>query len=193
VNRAGYTLVELLFVTALIATVSAVALPGILATVDDARAIGATRYLSSRLQHARMESVMRSADVGLRFVPAGKGYSYTTYVDGNGNGIRTVDILSGVDWPLRPAERLPDFFYGVDFGVLPGLPPVESGGAPPGADPVKVGASNILTFSAIGSSSSGSLYLLGQSGAQYVIRIFGVSGKTRVLKFNSQTYKWKPL
>ncbi len=192
-SRAGYSLVELLFVTALIATVSAVAIPGILATVDDARAIGATRYLSTRLQHARMESVMRSADVGLRFVASETGYAYATYVDGNGNGIRTADILSGIDWPLRPAERLPDFFYGVDFGVLPGLPPVESGGAPPDGEPVKVGASRILTFTAIGSSSSGSVYVLGSTGAQYVIRIFGVSGKTRVLKFNSQTHKWKPL
>ena len=64
---------------------------------------------------------------------------------------------------------------------------------PPGADPVKLGASNILTFTAIGSSSSGSLYVLGRSGAQYVIRIFGDSGKTRVLKFDRQTHHWKPL
>src|SRR5262249_28073765 len=148
---------------------------------------------SARLQHARMESVMRSADVGLKFVQSAGGYSYSTYVDGNGNGIRTIDIERGGDPPLKPAERLPAFFYGVDFRVLPGLPPVEPGGAAPDADPIKLGTSNIVTFTAIGSSSSGSLYVLGRKGAQYVIRIFGESGKTRVLKFNPQTKKWKPL
>src|SRR5439155_17164981 len=119
VSRTGYSLVEVVVVTALIATVSAVAIPGLLSTLDDSRAIGATRYLSTRLQHARMESVERSADVALRFVQDPDGYSYTTYVDGNGNGVRALDIQRGVDRAIRPAERLRELFYGVDFGVLP--------------------------------------------------------------------------
>src|SRR6266487_3846218 len=48
----------------------------------------------------------------------------------NRNGVRTRDILRGTDWPLGPSERLPDQFAGVDFGVRPGLPPVDSGPAP---------------------------------------------------------------
>ena len=190
---AGYSLVELVTVTALIATISAVAFPGILATVDDSRAVGATRYLSSRLQHARMESVMRSANVGLKVAGAPDGYTYTTYVDGNGNGIRTSDIQHGIDPAIRPPERLRDLFYGIDFGLLPGLPPVEPGAPPPGVDPVKLGASSILSFTPIGTSSSGSLYILSPGGAQYVIRIFGESGKTRMLRFDPRARRWKPL
>ena len=192
-RHTGYSLVELVFVTALIGTVSAVAVPGILATIDESRAIGATRYLSTRLQHVRMESVARSVDVGLKFVEASDGYSYTTYVDGNGNGLRASDIHDGIDRAIQPAERLRDLFYGVDLGIRPGLPAVESGGSPPGTDPVKLGASNILTFTPLGTSSSGSLYILGRSGAQYVIRIFAESGKTRVLKFDPHAHRWKPL
>src|SRR5205823_4106261 len=148
------------------------------ADLESLPGIGATRYLSAQLQQARMEAVARSANVGLKFVQSANRYSYTTYIDGNGNGLRTPEILAGIDRLVRPAERLPDLFYGVDFGTLPGLPPVESGGSPPGADPVKLGAANILTFTPIGTSSSGSLYVLGRSGTQYVIRIFGESGKT---------------
>lgn len=180
-------------VAALILTVSAVAMPGITATIDDSRAIGAARYLSTRLQLARMAAVARSADVGLKFVESGDGYSYTTYVDANGNGVRTVDIDHGIDTVLQPAERLRDLFYGVDFGVRENLPAVDPGGKPPGPDPIKLGAANILTFTPIGTSSSGSLYILGRSGAQYVIRIFGESGKTRVLKFDVRAKKWRPL
>jgi len=193
VREPGYTLVELAFVMALIVTVSAVAIPGITTSLDDARAIGATRYLSSRLQHARMAAVARSADVALKFVESGGTFSYTTYLDGNGNGVRTPDIDRGIDRVLHPAERLPDFFYGVDFGVRPALPPVDSGGSPPGSDPIKLGIASILTFTPIGTSSSGSLYVLGRSGAQYVIRIFGESGKTRVLRFDARAHRWRPL
>jgi len=190
----GYTLVELVFVMALAVTVGAVAVPGITASIDDSRAIGATRYMSSRLQHARMAAVARSADVALKFVDSGGGgHAYTTYVDGNGNGIRTPDIERGVDRILHPPERLSDLFYGVDFGVRPGLPAVDSGGSPPGSDPIKLGNADILTFTPIGTSSSGSLFILGRSGAQYVIRIFGESGKTRVLRFDARANRWRPL
>jgi type II secretory pathway pseudopilin PulG len=190
---AGYTLVELVFVMALVVTVSAVAIPGLTATLDDSRAIGATRYLSSRLQHARMAAVARSANVTLKFVESDGSFLYTTYVDGNGNGVRASDIDRGIDRVLHPPERLPDFFYGVDFGVRPGLPPVDSGGSPPGSDPVRIGTANVLTFTPIGTSSSGSLYILGRGGAQYVIRILGESGKTRVLKFDARASRWRPL
>jgi type II secretory pathway pseudopilin PulG len=190
----GYTLVELVFVMALAVTVGAVAIPGITASIDDSRAVGATRYMSSRLQHARMAAVARSADVALKFVDSGDGgYAYTTYVDGNGNGIRAPDIERGVDRILHPPERLSDSFYGVDFGVRPGLPAVDSGGSAPGSDPIRLGNADILTFTPIGTSSSGSLYILGRGGAQYVIRIFGESGKTRVLRFDARANRWRPL
>src|SRR5205807_4263125 len=91
VRQAGYTLVELTVVAALIATVSAVSVPPLLATIDDARTYGAARYLSTRLQHVRMEAIRRSADVGIKFTASLNGYGYTVYVDGNHNGIRTLE------------------------------------------------------------------------------------------------------
>jgi type II secretory pathway pseudopilin PulG len=188
----GYSLVELVFAAALVAAVSAFTVPGALATIDDLRTTGAVRYMSARLQRARMEAVARSASVALRFVPTPAGYVYGVYVDGNGNGVRTADIQRGIDRELVPLERLSDLFGGVDFGVLPGLPPVESGSPSPGTDPIKFGSSNILTFSAIGTSSSGSLYIRGQKGAQYVLRVFGETGRTHALKFDQGARRWNP-
>lgn len=189
----GFSLVELMFVLAVGATATAVAVPNALAAINDSRAYGAARYLSSRLQRARMDAIVRSRHVGMRVVQTAGSYSYTVYVDGNGDGIRTADILRGVDWELMPPEQLPTMFRGVDFGVLPGLPAVDTSTTPPGADPIKLGTSNIISFTALGTSSSGSLYVRGQGNAQYVIRIFGESGKTRVLKFDSRAQRWGPL
>jgi type II secretory pathway pseudopilin PulG len=189
-NRA-YSLLELVFVAALSVTAGAAAAPLFLAALDDVRATGAVRYMSTRLHQVRMEAVNRSADVGMQFVATSKGYAYAVYVDGNGNGVRTLDIHRGEDRRLGSVEQLSDNFAGVDFGVLPGLPPVDAGSAVPGTDPIKLGSSGILTFTAKGTASSGSLYLRGRRRLQYVIRILGETGKTRVLKFDERAHQWK--
>jgi type II secretory pathway pseudopilin PulG len=129
----GYSVLELLFVTALIVTLSGVALPQTVASLDDFRAAGATRYVSSRLYRARMLAVMRSASVAIRFSRTPAGYSFTEYQDGNRNGVLTGDIKSGVDRRLGLPESLRDNFKDVEFGALPGLPAIDPGGTAPAA------------------------------------------------------------
>ena len=128
VTSSGYTLLELLFALVLILTLGAVAAPQLLAAVEDVRAAGAVRYLATKLQQARMEAIARGADVGWQFVASEGGYRYAPYIDGNGNGIRTRDIQRGADPRIGGVERLTDHFAGVDFGVVSGLPPPDSGG-----------------------------------------------------------------
>ena len=188
----GYTLVELLFVISLTVVLSAVAVPPVLAEVDRARAGGAVRYLATRLQQARMEAITRATDVGWQFVTDRNGFSYGAYLDGNSNGIRTRDIAAGTDRLLGAIERLADRFPGVEFGIAPDLPPIDAGGARPGTDPISLGVSNILTFSALGTSSSGTVYLRGRRGAQYAIRVFGETGRVRVLRFDARLQQWRP-
>ena len=192
-SSSGYSLMELMLVLGIVATVSGAAAPGLLATIDDSRTLGAARYLSAKLQRVRMEAVLRSSNAGLRFSTGAAGYAYAVYADGNGNGVRSADISLGVDPELLPLERLPDLFRGVDFGVLPGLPAVEPSSPPPGNDPIKIGSSDILSFTPLGTSTSGSLYIRGARGSQYVIRVFGDSAKTRLLKFDSRAGRWSPL
>jgi type II secretory pathway pseudopilin PulG len=188
---AGYSLVELLFAMSLVVTLSGVAVPELQGALDDSRTAGAARYVATRVQRARMEAISRSANVAIQFVQMSSGYSYGMYVDGNGDGVRTLDINKAIDRPLGAAERLPANFSGVEFGVLPGLPPVDAGGTAPGTDPIKLGTSNLLSFSALGTSSSGSVYVRGRNNAQYVIRVFGETGRTRVLKFDVRTRTWQ--
>jgi type II secretory pathway pseudopilin PulG len=190
---AGYSLIELMMAMALSVTMTAAAVPQYLTGIDDLRASGAARHLSSRLQRARMEAVMRSTSVGVQFtaVPTG-GYSYTVYVDGNRNGVLTRDIQRGVDRVIAAAERLPDSFAGIEFGAIPGLPPVDPGGTPPGSDPIRLGSGSIASFSALGTATSGTVYIRSRRAAQYAVRIYGETGKTRMLKFEPGTRQWKP-
>jgi Type II transport protein GspH len=190
----GYSFLELMMTMALGVTVTAASVPQYLAGLDDLRASGAAHHVSGRLQRARMEAVMRSAMVGVQFTQTpGGGYGYAVYLDGNRNGVLTRDIRRGVDRLITPAERLPDQFPGVEFGAIPGLPPVDPGGTPPGSDPIRLGAGDIATFSALGTATSGTLYIRGRRDAQYAVRIFGETGKMRMLKFESRTRQWKQL
>jgi hypothetical protein len=140
-----------------------------------------------------MEAVTRSAMVGVQFTQTAAGYSYAVYVDGNRNGVLTRDIQRGIDRLITPAERLQDQFTGVEFGAIPGLPPVDSGGTAPGTDPIRLGSGNIASFSALGTASSGTVYIRSRRDAQYAVRIFGETGRTRMMKFEPRTRQWTQL
>lgn len=190
---AGYSIIELVFVTALAITVGATAVPPMLTGVEEMRVAGATRYVTARLQQTRMEAVVRSRTVALQFVSTSGTFAYTVYVDGNGDGVRTRDIQRGIDRPLAAVERLSDRFTDIEFGLVAGLPGIDPGDPPPGTDPIKLGTSNILSFSAMGTSTSGSLYIRGRRNTQCAIRVFGETGKVRALRYDSRTRQWKPL
>jgi type II secretory pathway pseudopilin PulG len=190
---AAFSLIDLLFVLGLAATLGAVAVPQLAGSVDDMQTRAAARYVATRLQQTRMSAVMRRRDTAMRFTTMGSTYSFTVYADGNRNGVRTGDIERGIDRPVQATERLPDQFRGVDFGAAPGLPPVDAGGTPPGTDPIRLGAGSLATFTSTGTATAGSLYIRGRGNAQYVIRIFGDTGKTRVLTFNARSGTWMPL
>lgn len=174
-------------------TLSAMAVPPFLAAQDDLRTAGAAQYLSARFQRARMEAVMRSAAVAVQFTQDASGYTFAVYVDGNGNGVLTRDIQRAVDRRIGASERLPDQFRGVDFGAIPGLPAIDPGGTPPGNDPIRLGAGSLATFTPSGTSTSGTVYIRSSRGAQYAVRVFGDTGKTRRLKFDRGDRTWKPM
>jgi type II secretory pathway pseudopilin PulG len=192
-RQSGYSVVELAVVLGLTVTATATALPRLLIRVDDARGEGATRYLSARLYDTRMEAISRSTEVALRFTPTNAGYIMTAYADGNGNGVLARDIDRSVDRQLHSPEQLSVPFTGVDFGTLPGLPAIEAGDTAPGDDPIRFGASNMISFSAVGTSSSGTLYVKSRGGAQYALRIAGATARVRIFRFDSRSGRWRLL
>lgn len=186
---AAFSLIELMFALGVAATIATAAVSSLAGTVGEFRASGAARYVAARLQQARVRAITRSRDTALRITRDSSGFVVSVYEDGNGNGVLTRDIQNGIDTPVGPTERIADQFPGVDFGTLPAIPGVE-GGTPPGSDPIRLGASDGVTFTAIGTATAGSLYLLGRGASQYVVRIYGETARTRILKYNPRTRTW---
>jgi prepilin-type N-terminal cleavage/methylation domain-containing protein len=179
-QASGYTLIELLFATALIAVVSAIAVPQSLAAMDRWRAASAARYLASRMAVARSHAVMRSAHVALRFEQRRSGITFRMFVDGNHDGVRTDDIAAGVDAPLEAAVRLGDLYPGVAIAV----------GGEAGTDPVRLGSSNLLSFTPFGTSTPGSIFVRGRDGSQFAVRVLGATGRARVQRYIARSNAW---
>jgi type II secretory pathway pseudopilin PulG len=188
---AAFSLIELVFVLGVAATLAAGAVPALLAGVDEVRTAGAARYVAGRLQQTRVRAVATSHDTALRVTRDTAGFVVVEYDDGNRNGILSADITSGADQQIGEAERVPDRFPGVEFGALPGVPGAD-GSAPPGDDPIRLGSSDRVTFTPLGTATPGSLYLRGRR-TQFVVRIFGETGRTRIMKYHAATGSWLPL
>jgi prepilin-type N-terminal cleavage/methylation domain-containing protein len=187
-RECGLTLIELLFVTAVMAILAGMTVPVTNVALDDLHTAAAARYVAGLVLSSRMDALKRARCVGIRFEVSGSDYAFGSFLDGNGNGLRTTDIRSGIDTRLAPEQRLADRFPGVRFGLQPGAPDADGvrGGS---TDGVRIGASGILTTGPDGTATSGTLYLQGRR-AQYAVRILGATARTRVLKLEPGAGTW---
>jgi len=167
-----------MFVLAVLAIVAGMAIPQTMATIERSRTLGAARYLATRLAMARTQAVAHSANVALMFVADGDTYTVAAYSDGNRNGVRTLDIATGVDPVVEEPVRFSDLFPRVSLFL---------------SDPAAAhapDASVLMSFSPIGTASSRTLYVRGGDHSQYAVRVLGATGRTRLLRYIDATRQW---
>ena len=188
----GVSLIELLLVLSIGAIVWATALGAFARARDYARGLGAARAIALRVAGVRLTALRRGATAGLQFRQEHGETLVQALVDGNGNGLRADEIADGTEERLGPPFRLRDDFPGAVFAVAHAVPPIDGEGPAlgPGDDPVQIGRSTFIAFGASGSGSSGTLYLAGPDGRQFAVRVFGPTGRVRVLEFLPGTGQW---
>lgn len=188
----GFAIVDVLCATGLMAVLGAMAVPSLTAWLDRDSARLSARYLAGRLQYARAQALARNVEVAVRFGDADEEYAFAVFADGNGNGVLERDIAAGVDVPIAPPEHLGDHFRGIGLRIVDAAPGIDGGEAiAVGSDPLRIGRSHLLSFSPLGSCTSGTLYIAGSSSPQAAIRILGVTGRVRVLWFNRASRAWQ--
>jgi hypothetical protein len=197
---------EAVIVLALVMILGGLCIASVSAEKPRVQEEAAARFLVMQMRHARQQALQRSTTVGIRFEQPEAGESDTggsdtgervkfrLYADGNGNGVRTRDIQDGIDQPLdhAAARGLEEDFGGVTFGIATALPPIEAGGdrLEAGADPIHVGSARMVSFGPTGRGSSGTIYVRGRGGRQFAVRVFGQTGRVRLLELRASDGQW---
>lgn len=171
----------MIVVAALILVLSAIAIPHALASVDRLKGRAAARFLAARMTLARAQAVSRGRTTALVFQRDWRGIAFRVHQDGNRNGVRAADIRDKVDLPTEEPVRLFELFPGVAIGVSPTTPT---------DDPIRLGGSDILSFTPSGTSSSGTIYIAGRDGTQWAVRVLGATARTRVLRYVPEGDTW---
>jgi len=185
----GASLIDVLLVLAIVATVTGISVPASGRFVDAGRARQAASFVASRFRLARIEALNHAANVGVVFDLVDGRWSIRICRDGNRNGLRRADIRTGIDPCVDGPHRFSALFPGVEIAVDPALR--GPAGEPPSPDPVRFGTSDIASFSPNGSCTGGSLFLRTPGGQQYVVRMAGVNGRLRVFKYDLGARLWR--
>lgn len=187
----GVALLDVIFTCALIVVMAAIAIPSLHASRERDAAVTAARHLASRLSLLRVDALRRNRAVAVRFDPDDVG-RFGSFADGDGDGISQQDIDANVDPRLEPETHVSDLFTLVSFHVPISIPAPDGNSViAADSDPVRIGNSNFLSFSPVGTATSGTVYLAGRDGTQVCVRIFGATGRVRVLWFDRTIGAWR--
>jgi hypothetical protein len=188
----GAALLDALVAAALAVTMTAIAVPVIGGSLDRERTIIGAQYLAGQLQRAKLESLKQARSMAVRIEMVGERARLQLFADGNGNGVSQRDIDRGVDLPMAPAEYLDERSRDVSLRINQRIVNINGAGElDPGDDPLRIGNTALVAFSPLGGATSGTMFVAAQRGPQMAIRVFGGTGRVRVLLFDAQARQWR--
>lgn len=190
-RRDGYSLIELLIVLGIIGIMILVALPVTTKLQRRAALRAASTELRGIFQLARSRAIAHSANCGIKFFQIANVWVFALYDDGDGDGVRNDDITRGTDRMVTtPRVVLPES-PAITIGVL-----AESIRDPDGdrltakSSPIVFGRSTICSFSPLGASTPGTIYITDRRSDLYAVRVYGTTAKVRMLRYDRGTKRW---
>jgi prepilin-type N-terminal cleavage/methylation domain-containing protein len=185
---AGHSLAELLVVVTILAVAAAAGVPAVAQVADAGRSWAAAQALAAEFRGMRLAAIASGVTGGYVFDRHPAGWLMRRCRDGNGDGLSRSDIASGLDAcePAGPPIELR--WRGVVVAVHPGIPGPD--GTPPSADPVRFGAADVVSFTPDGTATPGTLFVQSMGGRQFAVRVAGVTGRTRLLRYDAGGRRW---
>jgi hypothetical protein len=189
----GLALIDVVAATSLSLVMAAMAVPVVGGTLDREHTIVGAQYLAGQVQRARLEALRRATAVAVRVEVVDGRTSVQLFADGNGNGVLKKDIDKSIDVPLTPIDWLDIHARHVSLRINQPIADVGGNGdLAAGDDPLRIGNTSLVSFSPLGGSTSGTVYVAAPRGPQMAIRLYGATGRVRVLMFDAQTRQWRP-
>lgn len=192
-RQRGATLLELLIVLLLFALFVAALGPSFRTLSSQQRLRLAAAEVAGTLYRARSQAILLGVPVGIRFGIAGQRVTYQLFRDGDGDGVLRRDVEQGIDPPLEPPRRIGHLGRDIVFGFPPRPPTVDPGGRPLNRlhDPVRFNRSDTASFSPLGVSTPGSLYLTDGREGLVALRLSSRTGKVRTLIWRPDEGIWR--
>jgi prepilin-type N-terminal cleavage/methylation domain-containing protein len=185
----GFSLVEALVAVSIVLVMAAVAVPPFRAHFAEAHLVGAGQQFKVQFRLARSAAVRSVVYTAIRFERRDDGSVwYAVYQDGDDDGVRSVDIISGRDRLVSGPFPLSGGAPGVHVGINPGIPALPPERGELSGDPVRFGSSDILSFSPFGTATPGTFYLAGDAG-QAAVRVTGGSARVRLMVWRSGRWR----
>lgn len=189
-GESGTTVLDVLVTVALIATVTGLGAPLVVHSRDAQQGRQAAQFLASQMRAARQQAVLTGRHTAVVFERRDDAWTVTQCVDGDGDGVLRADLASGIDVCQQPAQPLTAWFPLATIDRQATVPDLSGRHDGP---VVAFGAGAMASFSPLGTSSSGSLTVMTMGGRHFGVRVAGVTGRVRVLRFAPEAGQWVDL
>lgn len=179
----GFTLVELMVIMVIIATVAAIALPSFQSWLPNLKMKAAARDLFSKMQEIRLLAIKENSGYAISFNVANNSYSIMN--DWGNDGIPESGDAGEGDGNFNAATEtyetitLTDYGSGVTFGTGAATDDVPGNGWPSG--PVSYAGAE-LQFDNRGLGTSGYVYITNQNNVQCMAVGTLTSGAVKMLR-----------
>jgi type II secretory pathway pseudopilin PulG len=191
----GFQLVELLVALAVLVAAALIAIPPLMGLSAALRVDLAAHELTGALMQARSLAIRHGSNVAVRFYPERGRIGFAHFLDGDGDGVRNADIRRGIDPRITPLRWFVHLGGRVGFGFPPGPPPRDPSNPRRRldrlTDPVRFNDSELASYNPLGGGTAGSLYLTDGRKHLSVVRLYGATGKLRILRWDREQDAWK--
>ena len=195
--QSGFNLIEAAVSLALIGTLGVLGLPHVFDWANGLRVELAAGEMSGVLHLARIYSARHSLKVAIKFDTEPSGVvTHSLFRDGDGDGVRNADIVTGADPEIRGPRRLAHLGRRIRFGFpTAGEPPRDPGNPTRRLnrldDPIRFNNSDLASFNPQGTATPGTIYLTDGRNHLAAVRVNNRSGKISVLLYDQQTEVWR--
>jgi competence protein ComGC len=195
-RHAGYQLVEMLVAFAVSSLLLVLGIPPLMKISAKLRVELAASEVVSTLRIAHAYAIRHAMNVGVKFrVQADGTVTWALHRDADGDGVLTADIDAGIDPAVLPEQRLAHFGATTRFGFPPGRAPRDPSNPRRRLDrledPIRFNRSDIASFSPLGVSTPGSVYVTDGQRHLSAVRLHGAAGKVTRISYDVDTESWR--